>query len=68
MNRYVIYSNGSGTHAYWLGDVDTAENEYRRLIKDNYDDYDYVNAIYVEIEDNRIIETWELILPEFNED
>jgi hypothetical protein len=66
MNRYVIYTNDNGTDSYLLGDVDEAEDEYRRLLKDNEDNYNLTQALYIEIEDNKIIEVWNLWLPELD--
>jgi hypothetical protein len=67
MNRYVIYTNDNGTDSYLLGDVDEAEDEYRRLLKDHDDDYFLTQALYVEIENNKIIEVWHIWLPELDD-
>jgi hypothetical protein len=65
MNRYVIYTNDNGTDSYLLGDSDQPEDEYRRLLKDLEDDYFITSALYVEIEDNKIVETWAIFIPDF---
>jgi len=66
MNRYVVYSNDNGTDAYPLGDCDEAEDEYRRLLKEHGDNYNETEALYIEVENNKIIEVWHLWLPELD--
>lgn len=68
LKEYVIYTNDNGTDSYELGMLETPEEKYKGLLEQHNDDYYETGCVYVAIDEGRIVECFEVFVPELEEE